>query len=112
MTNNAQSTTHQDAALSLAALIDPDIKLSQVERQVQFKSILKDMMPHLDGNIEKIVMAEIMISLKLEGVITEKITPDQSHMIRVIKESILTSPEKKSQAMKFAYDLLDGDTDE
>ena len=106
---NQMKQSENNSIISLSAILDSKLQNTQVERQVQFKSILRELMPHLDNNIEKIIMAQIMISLKLEGVISDNITDEQSQMIQVIKDAIIHSPEKKKQALQFAYNLLDNE---
>lgn len=102
-----KTRSHQKAPLSLTGILNPKSHNDQIERQLEFQNLLKDVLPQLNNNVEKIIMTQVMLTLKLEGIIDNNITPEQSKMIQIIKESILNSPEKKQQALQFSQNLLE-----
>jgi hypothetical protein len=51
-------------------------------------------------------LAEILIALKLEGVLGKNLTEKDTKMVKVLNEAIITEPTKKKEALKFAYRLL------
>ena len=62
--------------------------LTQVEKDIQFETIYKLMMPHLNNNFSEYVAAHILLILKLEGVIGDKIGNKDIKMIEDLKENI------------------------
>ena len=75
-------------------------------RRKVYKQILKNILPFLGTDEVKIVLAEVMIALKIEGILSKDISDKDQKMIDVIKESILIKPERKQEALKFAERLL------
>ncbi|MCP4051360.1 MAG: hypothetical protein GY730_11730 [bacterium] len=78
---------------------DPGSNLPYEKRR-EFRGIIKHLMPFLTGDESEIVLAEVMIALKLEGLLGTEVTKKDSRMISLIKESILIEPEKKTEALK------------
>lgn len=76
------------------------------EKHEQFVSILKTVLPYISSDEVKVVLAEVMIALKVEGIIGQEMTPKTEKMVNVISESILKQPGKKTEALKFANRLL------
>ena len=76
------------------------------KKHILYRDILKNLLPYLGSDEGKIVLTEVMIALKIEGVIGTKLNTRDAKMVHTIKESILIEPEKKQQALKFAEQLL------
>lgn len=79
---------------------------TKVARQHKFEEVLKHLLPHLGSDESKIILAEILIALKLEGVLGKTLTEKDTKMVKVLNEAIHQEPSKKKQALKFAYRLL------
>ncbi len=77
------------------------------KKQAQFVNILKTVLPYIGSDEAKVILAEVMIALKVEGVIGQEMTPKTKKMVNVISESILAQPIKKKEALKFADRLLE-----
>lgn len=73
----------------------------------QFTSILERILPLITHDEEKIISAQVILGLRLEGIIGTEITPENSHMIEMIKESIMASKEKRESAMLLAKRIID-----
>ena len=71
-------------------------------------SILKNILPYLGSDEGKIILAEVMIALKVEGIIGKELTTKDNKMVHIIKDSILQEPQKKKDALRFAKRLLLG----
>lgn len=78
----------------------------ETDKHHKYLGLLKNILPYLGSDEGKIVLAEVMIALKLEGVIGKKISNRETKMVNVIKDAILTEPEKREQAIKFAKNLI------
>jgi hypothetical protein len=77
------------------------------EKQKKYIYILKNILPHLGSDETKIILTEIMIALKLEGILGKQLSMGESNMVNVIKDSIMEEPIRKHQALKFAQKLLE-----
>jgi len=96
-----------DRSLSLSKL-DEEFYFSpsEVELRHKFQETLRNMLPQLGTDENKIILAEVMIALKLEGLIGKELSSRDTKMVKVIKEAIMETPDKKRQALRFAYRLL------
>ncbi len=96
--------------LSLAIELDHDSP-SRVEREYKFQEVLRIVLPHLGTNEGKIILAQVMIALKLEGLIGKDLSGTDSKMVKAIHESIMVEPQKKKEALRYAQRLIQGATD-
>ncbi len=76
------------------------------DKQVLFESTLRQLLPHLGSDEVKIVVTQVMVALKLEGILGVDLSPRDKRMVNVIKESILMEPTKKREALRLAQKLL------
>ncbi len=76
------------------------------DKHDQFISILKTVLPYISSDEGKIILTQVMVALKVEGVIGQEMTPKTAKMVNVISESIMKQPSKKKEALKFANKLL------
>ena len=76
------------------------------EKYRVFKSILKNILPYVGTDDAKIILAQVMITLKLEGILGKELTDRQKKMLNVLVDSIINHPEKKSEALSLARELL------
>lgn len=76
------------------------------EKHQLFMGVLKNILPYLGSDEGKIVLAQVMITLKLEGILGKELTDRQKKMLNVLKESILEHPTKKTEALTIARKLL------
>ena len=79
---------------------------TSLEREQKFQEVLKSLMPYLGSNETKIILAEILIALKLEGLIGKSLSDRETKMVKVINQAIQSEPKRKIQALKYAYKLL------
>jgi len=81
-------------------------KLSHRERQAKFEEIFRSVGPHIDTQPAKLVMIQLMISLRMEGLIGKELTEKEMKMLRVIHDSVMLNHEKRHDALKLAQRLL------
>ena len=62
--------------------------MTQVEKDIQFETVYKLLLPHLNNNFSEYVAAHILLILKLEGVIGDKVGNKDIEMIEELKENI------------------------
>jgi len=72
----------------------------------KYIEILKGILPYIQSDEAKVILAQVMIALKVEGVIGEELTPQSKKMVTVISRSIMDQPTKKKEALLFARKLL------
>ena len=72
----------------------------------QYIELLKNVLPYIISDEGKIVLAQVMIALKVEGIIGRDLSLKQRKMVNIISEAILTEPQKKQAALRFAKKLL------
>ena len=72
----------------------------------QFIHILERILPHITHDEEKVISAQVILALRLEGVIGKDLSEADNLMIDVIKESIMVNPEKKESALLLHQKIL------
>lgn len=72
----------------------------------KYTDILKQVLPYLGKDLDKIIFAQVMLALKLEGIIGKDLTPQDSKMIDIIKDAILSSDERTEAARLVAERIL------
>jgi hypothetical protein len=76
------------------------------ERHLQYIELLKNVLPYIVSDEGKVVLAQVMIALKVEGIIGRDLSQKQRKMVNIISNAILTQPSKKQAALRFAKRLL------
>tara|TARA_A100001015_G_C14423424_1_gene493779 strand:- start:29 stop:343 length:315 start_codon:yes stop_codon:yes gene_type:complete len=77
-----------------------------IDNQLKYEKILKNVLPYLGSNEGKIILAQVLIALKVEGTIKSQLTKRDTKMIKTIKESIIKTPKRKESALQQAKKLL------
>ncbi|MFT5171826.1 MAG: hypothetical protein ACI9BD_001604 [Candidatus Marinamargulisbacteria bacterium] len=85
---------------------DSPLLPTDVERQYQFQEIFKNILPYLGSHDGKIVLAQVMIALKLEGIIGKELGDQDYEMLKVVKDAVLAEPIQRQRALKWAQKLL------
>jgi hypothetical protein len=67
--------------------------------------ILKNVLDKIGTDTKKIALAQVLISLKLDGVLKDPLTPEQYKMVKVITNGILEDPDQRRQAEEFIKKL-------
>jgi hypothetical protein len=80
--------------------------VSRYQRQKKMETIYKAMLPKLGTNPATLVMVQLMITLKLEGVLTEDLSDKELSMLRTISESVMSNEQRRTKALKLAQRLL------
>ena len=89
--------------LSIVALSE---KLSAAERREVFDLALKQVLPRIGSTPEHIVLAQVLIILKLEGIISEELESSDFDLVRVVKNAFLKDPVRVNEAVKLARKAL------
>ena len=76
------------------------------DNRSKYIDILKGILPYIQSDEAKVILAQVMIALKVEGVIGEELTPQSKKMVTIISRSIMDQPRKKQEALLFARKLL------
>ncbi len=83
-----------------------EILSSALTKHEQFTFILKRLLPMIGTRDTDIVLAEVLLTLKLEGIIGHDLTQEDLKLIHIIRDSVLECPEKKEEALIIAKSLL------
>jgi hypothetical protein len=102
-TDNEQSElANLDKKLNSAELVH-----GTDQKQANLEEVLRKMLPHVGSDLNKLVLTQVMIILKLENVIDESVSSEDSkQMIKVIKDSIMNDPDKRHQTLRLIQKLL------
>lgn len=76
------------------------------ENKQRFEQILQTVLPVIGTHEGKTIIAEILVALKLEGVIGSSLSDRETEMIKIIKDAIVESPMQKQEALSYAQKLL------
>lgn len=101
--SNLEPKAQQEADAFAEDFFLTPVKESQ---HLQYIELLKNVLPYIISDEGKIVLAQVMIALKVEGIIGRDLSVKQRKMVNIISEAILTQPNKKQAALRFAKRLL------
>jgi len=71
------------------------------KKQLKFEKVMQRILPQIPIHSDKIVLAQIMIALMIEGILKSP-GEKEKKIISIIKNSILKDPEKYDKAFKMA----------
>ena len=77
-----------------------------VNKRDRFMQILKQLLHTVGHEEEKIVLAEVLITLRLEGIVGKTLSSQDTKLLHTIKDAILNTPEKREEALVIAQTLL------
>ncbi|RAP32810.1 hypothetical protein DID75_04025 [Candidatus Marinamargulisbacteria bacterium SCGC AG-410-N11] len=80
---------------------------ASIKRQIRYEEILKLVIPHLGTHTGKIIVAQILISLKLEGVIKDDFSQKDIDMVNTIKDAIFLDENKLKDALNLHAKLIE-----
>lgn len=86
--------------LDLNNNLDDLFEPTQIEKNIQFETLYKCMMPHLKNNYSELVAAHLLLILKLEGVIGESITDKDMEMIEDMKQKIFDDSDLSKEVLR------------
>lgn len=76
--------------------------LDVVSRRETFDAALKLLLPHVGTDADQVVLAQVLLTLKLEGIIPEDLGDLDVDMVRAVKNALLTDPVRVNEAIKLA----------
>lgn len=78
----------------------------QLKNSLKYETILRNILPLIGKDEVKIIFAQVLLALKLEGVVGRELGDKEVRMIEVIKDGIVQSEEQKQAALGLAKRLL------
>ena len=75
-----------------------ELSPGQIERNIQFETVYKRILPGLNNHGGKLLAAQLMLTLKLEGRIGKNLSQRDIDMIESIKDNLLEDPTMCKQA--------------
>ncbi len=85
---------------------DPIVLPVSAEKHALFKGVLRNILPYLGSDEGKIILTEVLVALKLEGIIGKELNQRETKMVNVIKDSILQEPKKKTPSLTPSANLI------
>lgn len=77
--------------------------MQQAKKKKQiYNELLKQVLPKVGKDSNNIILAEVMLVLKQEGIIGKELTKEDEKLINNIKETMLCSPEITKKAIRIA----------
>jgi hypothetical protein len=95
-----------DMSQEIVPVESENTEMTHFERQQKFEEVFRSMLPHLDSHIGKSVMAQTIITLKLEGLVGEELTESDLKMLKAVQESVMQDDERRNQAIRFSQRLI------
>jgi hypothetical protein len=80
--------------------------VTRYQRQKKMETIYKSMLPNLGSDPTKLVMIQLMITLNLEGVLSEDLSDKDLDMLRTIADAVMSDEERRTKVLKLAQRLL------
>jgi len=106
-TNDQELQLNQQTSKSTEPELMPEaepVKVSSTHER--YVAILRQVLPHLGKDQDKIIHAQVMLALKLEGIIGKDLSKKDSKMVNIIKDAILSSDDKKENALLVAQRII------
>jgi len=69
-----------------------DFPVSQIEKDIQFETVYKRVLPTLHNNGGKLIAAQLILSLQLEGQLGKQLKTKDISMLDSIKDQLLHDP--------------------
>ena len=106
--NSDSQPSHHNPGMDLENdpwVSESDLLPKKKELHQTFIQTLQNVLPHLGKDESKIVSALIILALKLEGLIGKEISNDDSKLIEILKNMIMTNESRKESALEMANRL-------
>ena len=81
---------------------------TNVERSLQFESIFKEVAPKIKTHAGRLIVTQILLVLRLEGVIGKKLSKKELTMVEDIKNKLVNNKEILSETLKNINDIIRG----
>lgn len=72
----------------------------------KFERVMQAIVPHMTNHPPKVILAQVLIALRVEGIIGAEPTDEDIKKITVIRDAILANPQKKQEALQQVQQLL------
>ncbi len=67
-----------------------------------YKKMLNNLLPQIQPDEDSIILSEILLSLKLEGLVGKDLSPEELKLVYLLKDLIKDLPDKKAEALRIA----------
>lgn len=75
-------------------------------KQDLYLRVLKSVLPHVQNDVDKLISAQVLLALKLEGLVGEELKAQDISMCEILKDSIKGSPVRRREALQLAHGLI------
>ena len=71
----------------------------------QYEKLLSALLPQVEADEDNIILAEVLLSLKLGGLVGHEVSEKERELVRLLKDLIKDLPDKKQEALSLAHKL-------
>ncbi len=96
----------QNQSLKSSLPSSPKVSGLVFQRRELLEVILKDVLNQVGTEPKKIILAQVLIALKLEGILSDQLTDAQYKLVKVITDGILSDPDQCIETEKLIKKLL------
>lgn len=96
----------------IPAVVSSPFLPSSPEKRLKFEEVMAVVLPQLGAHKGKLIAAQVMIALKIEGILGSRIDDKDIKLIQTVKDAVLEDPDREKQALSYVSLLqLDGRRD-
>ena len=82
------------------------LTIAKTDRHDKFKKVVSTILPYMGDNVGNIILLQVLVTLKLEGLVGQELSPEDARLIKSIQEMVLSTPEKREEALIVAQKYL------
>ncbi|MFA5879248.1 MAG: hypothetical protein WC860_03650 [Candidatus Margulisiibacteriota bacterium] len=71
----------------------------------KYEKLLETLLPQIESDEDNIILAEVLLSLKMEGLVGNELSEKEIELVRLLKDLVKELPEKKQEALYLAQKL-------
>ncbi len=79
--------------------------MAKSDVNVSVETLLGTVMPQLSGDEDAAIIAEVLLALKMEGILGEQLTAADHKLVKMVADAIRCSDDKKEQALILAREF-------
>jgi len=97
---------------NVPAMVTSPFLPSSPEKRLKFEEVMSVVLPQLGSHKGKLIAAQVMIALKIEGILGDALEDRDIKLIQTVKDAVLEDPHREKQALSYANLLQLNDSPE
>ena len=82
------------------------VEVSSVERHLQFEHIFKEVAPKVKSHAGRLIIAQIILVLRLEGIIGKKLSKQDLDFVESLKSKLVNNKEMLNETLKNINNIM------